>query len=40
VFVAVFVMGIAIHHISRQFDCIDTDRFSRTTPCVEGQDDQ
>lgn len=27
VFVAVFVMGIAIHHISRQFDCIDTDRF-------------
>jgi hydrogenase-4 component E len=27
VFVAVFVMGIAIHHISRQFDSIDTDRF-------------
>jgi len=27
VFVAVFVMGIAIHHINRQFDCIDTDRF-------------
>jgi len=28
VFVAVFVMGIAIHHISREFDHIDTDRLS------------
>ena len=27
-FVAVFVMGIAIHHISREFDHIDTDRLS------------
>jgi hydrogenase-4 component E len=26
VFVGVFVMGIAIFHISRQFDHIDTDR--------------
>jgi hydrogenase-4 component E len=28
VFVAVFIMGIAIHHISREFDHIDTDRLS------------
>jgi hydrogenase-4 component E len=28
VFVAVFVMGIAIHHISREFDHIDTDKLS------------
>lgn len=28
VFVAVFVMGITIYHISRQFDHIDTDRLS------------
>jgi hydrogenase-4 component E len=28
VFVAVFVMGIAIHHICREFDHIDTDRLS------------
>lgn len=28
VFVAVFVMGIAIFHISRQFDHIDTDRLA------------
>jgi hydrogenase-4 component E len=28
VFVAVFVMGIAIHHISREFDHIDADRLS------------
>jgi hydrogenase-4 component E len=28
VFVAVFVMGIAIFHISREFDHIDTDRLS------------
>jgi hydrogenase-4 component E len=28
VFVAVFVMGITIHHISREFDHIDTDRLS------------
>ncbi len=28
VFVAVFVMGIAIHHISREFDHIDTDRLA------------
>ena len=28
VFVAVFVMGITIHHISRDFDHIDTDRLS------------
>ena len=28
VFVGVFVMGIAIHHISREFDHIDTDRLS------------
>ncbi|MHB1037441.1 MAG: NADH-quinone oxidoreductase subunit K [Pirellulales bacterium] len=28
VFVAVFVMGIAIHHISREFDHMDTDRLS------------
>jgi len=28
VFVAVFVMGIAIYHISREFDHIDTDRLS------------
>jgi hydrogenase-4 component E len=28
VFVAVFVMGIAMHHISREFDHIDTDRLS------------
>ena len=28
VFVAVFVMGIAIHHIGREFDHIDTDRLS------------
>jgi hydrogenase-4 component E len=27
VFVGVFVMGIAIFHISRQFDHIDTDQF-------------
>ena len=27
-FTAVFVMGIAIHHISREFDHIDTDRLS------------
>jgi len=27
VFVAVFVMGIAIHHINRTFDSIDVDRF-------------
>ncbi|MBZ4685855.1 MAG: putative hydrogenase-4 component [Desulfomicrobiaceae bacterium] len=26
-FVAIFVMGIAIHHISRAFDSIDVDRF-------------
>ena len=29
VFVAVFVMGIAIFHISREFDHIDVDRLSR-----------
>jgi hydrogenase-4 component E len=29
VFVAVFVMGITIHHISREFDSIDTRRMSR-----------
>jgi hydrogenase-4 component E len=28
VFVAIFVMGIAIHHISREFDHIDTDRLT------------
>lgn len=28
VFVAVFVMGIMIHHISREFEHIDTDRLS------------
>jgi hydrogenase-4 component E len=28
VFVAVFVMGIAIHHINREFDHIDTDRLT------------
>lgn len=28
VFVAVFVMGIAIHHIGREFDHIDTDRLA------------
>jgi len=28
VFVAVFVMGIAIYHINREFDHIDTDRLS------------
>jgi hydrogenase-4 component E len=28
VFVAVFIMGIMIHHISREFDHIDTDRLS------------
>lgn len=28
VFAAVFVMGIAIHHISREFDHIDTNRMS------------
>jgi hydrogenase-4 component E len=28
VFVAIFVMGIAIHHISREFDHIATDRLS------------
>ena len=28
VFVAVFVMGITIYHISREFDHIDTDRLS------------
>lgn len=28
VFVAVFVMGITIHHISREFDHIDTDQLS------------
>ena len=28
IFVAVFVMGIAIFHISREFDHIDTDRLS------------
>jgi len=29
IFVAVFVMGIAIFHINREFDHIDTDRLSR-----------
>ena len=28
VFVAVFVMGIAIFHINREFDHIDTDRLA------------
>ena len=28
VFVAIFVMGITIHHISREFEHIDTDRLS------------
>ena len=28
VFVAVFVMGIAIHHISREFDHVDTDKLT------------
>ncbi len=28
VFVAVFVMGIVIYHINREFDHIDTDRLS------------
>ncbi|MGO8753212.1 MAG: hypothetical protein ACLQNE_45320 [Thermoguttaceae bacterium] len=28
VFAAVFIMGITIHHISREFDHIDTDRLS------------
>ena len=28
VFVAVFVMGIAIFHINREFDHIDTDRLT------------
>jgi hydrogenase-4 component E len=30
VFAAVFVMGIAIYHISREFDHVDTDRMSTT----------
>ncbi len=29
VFVAVFVMGIVIHHISREFDSIHTDRLTQ-----------
>ena len=29
--VGVFVMGIAIHHISREFDHIDTERLSALT---------
>jgi hydrogenase-4 component E len=28
VFVAVFVMGIAIYHINREFDHIDADRLN------------
>jgi len=28
IFVAVFVMGIAIYHINREFDHIDADRLS------------
>ena len=29
VLVAVFVMGIAVHHINREFESIDVDRFSK-----------
>jgi hydrogenase-4 component E len=29
IFVAVFVMGIAMFHINREFDSIDTDQLSR-----------
>jgi hydrogenase-4 component E len=28
VFVAVFVMGITMHHLSREFDTIETDELS------------
>jgi hydrogenase-4 component E len=28
VFVAVFVMGITIHHLSREFDTIETDELA------------
>jgi hydrogenase-4 component E len=35
VFVAVFVMGIAIHHISREFDDIDTERLTALRDVAE-----
>ncbi|MEW5895872.1 MAG: NADH-quinone oxidoreductase subunit K [Candidatus Omnitrophota bacterium] len=37
IFVAVFVMGIAIFHISREFDHIDTDQLSELKDWVEPQ---
>lgn len=37
VFVAVFVMGIAIHHIGREFDHIDTDRLSALSDWRHGE---
>ena len=35
IFVAVFIMGIAIHHISREFDHIDTDRLTALRDVAE-----
>ena len=35
IFVAVFIMGIAIHHISREFDHIDTDRLTELKDVAE-----
>lgn len=35
IFVAVFIMGIAIHHISREFDHIDTDRLTELRDVAE-----
>lgn len=39
IFVAVFVMGIAIFHISREFDHIDTQKLSELKDWIEPQED-
>lgn len=39
IFVAVFVMGIAIFHINREFDDIDTSKLSELKDWIEPQED-
>ncbi|PJC48561.1 MAG: hypothetical protein CO035_02865 [Candidatus Omnitrophica bacterium CG_4_9_14_0_2_um_filter_42_8] len=39
VFVAVFVMGIAVFHINREFDHIDTHKLSELKDYVNPQED-
>jgi hydrogenase-4 component E len=40
VFVAVFIMGIMIFHISREFDHIDTHRLARLSDWNQGETEE